>query len=61
MATPTDTFVLVKATGPELNFKIDKIIRTYLSKPRAEQDWELLSIADPNNTYRIITADHIDD
>jgi hypothetical protein len=66
MATPTEAFVLVDTGSSksqphfEENTSIERIIRTYYSKSRAEKDMELL-LQTTSNAYRILTIEHIDD
>lgn len=61
MATPIETFALVLMDGCGADSDIKRVIRTYLTKPRAEQDWDLMQKTDPLNTYRVIDIEHIDD
>ncbi len=53
-----ENFILVRAyadTG-----EIMTLIRSYLSKARAEQDMELLQEINPDATFKIIVLGHID-
>jgi hypothetical protein len=76
MAHILELFALAEMTGPYKNFKphpamnalapepeqpnIKRIIRTYESKPRAEQDMELLSETSGTAYFDIITIPHIE-
>lgn len=55
-----ETFVLVQLDGCAADADIKKLIRTYLSETRANEDLELLDSADPVNTYRVLKIEHID-
>lgn len=61
MATPEEMFALVKCAGCAADADIICVVRTYLSRTRAEQDQELLERTDPTTTYRVIAVEHIDD
>lgn len=59
MATTTETFVLVEMIP--IQSGQDKIIRTYLTSNRAEQDKELLEGCNPDKAYKVLAVEHIDD
>jgi hypothetical protein len=65
MATPTEAFVLAEMTPSVASQQptaptIKRILRTYLGRSRAEQDFELLT-AEGHGTYKVLTVEHIDD
>ena len=71
MATDTN-FLLVQMThgkphpaanalAPKIEPEIKKVIRSYLSERRAEQDRELLAEDNPSGTYVVLNIHHIDD
>lgn len=61
MAAQDENFVLVKMDGCGAGAMIVRVMRTYLSEKRAEQDRELLERGDSVNVYRVIPVEHIDD
>lgn len=60
MASTTETFVLIETSIP-IQFNEEKIIRTYLTSNRAEQDKELLEGCNPGKAYKVLAVEHIDD
>jgi hypothetical protein len=68
MATPNETFVLFERSqmvatpgGGHTGGEIIRIIRTYLTAKRAEQDLALLSEVVPGTEFAVRPIDHIDD
>ncbi len=61
MTTQIETFVLVQMLSPSLDTSIARIIRTYLTAKRAEEDRELMAEANPLGIFRVLTIQHIDD
>jgi len=65
MATSDTNFLLVEVNAGEgLNscqWPIKKVIRSYLSERRAEQDRDLLGDANPSSIYVVLNIHHIDD
>lgn len=55
-----DNYLLVKCDGCAADASIVRVVRSYLSQRRAEEDLELLEKADPTSTYRVIPIEHID-
>lgn len=75
MANSNETFVLVEMTVPAYKASevkemldggrmpelfIQRIVRTYLSNSRADEDLELLQEANPQAVYRVFPVLHID-
>ena len=61
MATPNETFVLVRMDqGETVQPVIAEVIRTYLSMNRAQEDRDLLAETVNVNAYAILTVSHID-
>lgn len=56
-----ETFVLAMVENGAADASIVRVMRTYLSEKRAEQDRELLTLADPGHVYRVVAVEHIDD
>lgn len=72
MANPSENFVLVEMQfgkpNPAMNAlakqpvnSVVRIVRSYLSMSRAQQDHELLKETNPDKEYHIETVLHIDD
>lgn len=62
MAKANETTVLVEMAWGEPEHRIMRVVRTYLSHKRAEQDLELLRDLSPKGCiYEIMTVEHIDD
>ncbi len=57
----TDTnFALVLMDGCGADSDIKRVVRVYLSERRANEDRDLLEVADSANTYRVISVEYID-
>jgi len=56
-----EIFVLALVENGTADASVVRVMRTYLSEKRAEQDRELLTMADPNHVYRVVAVDYIDD
>ena len=62
MANSTENVVLVEVITPVQSVtRIARIVRTYISARRAQQDLDLLSELNPGTFYEIQTVEHIDD
>lgn len=61
MAKANETTVLVELEYGEPENKVLRIVRSYLSERRAQQDLELLREINPGHAYDIQTIEHIDD
>lgn len=61
MSSQIETFVLVRTSSNDHDSPIMGIVRTYLTKARAEEDIELLRESNEFSGYRIETVAHIDD
>lgn len=53
-------FVLVEIVDSAIACNITRVIRTYWSRERADDDIELLRVASPAAQYRIIDVPHIE-
>lgn len=60
MASTDQNYVLVLCDGCAADANVVRVIRTYLSERRAEEDRELLERTDSLSTYRVIAVEHID-
>ncbi len=54
--TTEQNSVLVEYDGTELV----RVVRTYLSARRAEEDRELLALVNPDRNFRVTTVEFID-
>ncbi len=61
MSKEQENYVLVRMSGRDVGSNVTQVIRTYLSRSRADQDMELLSEIDPASVYAIHVVAHIDD
>lgn len=62
----SDTNFLLAEVTPDMGknsceWPIKKIVRSYLSERRANQDRDLLTEANPSGTYLVLNIHHIDD
>lgn len=57
----SETFLLAKMAGCAADADIVRVVRTYLTEKRAEEDRELLEQTDGLSTYRVIAVECIDD
>lgn len=58
MPTPIETFVLVMKNPSDGT--VQRVIRTYLSFQRAQEDRELMARHMPLAVFDVLTIDHID-
>ena len=52
--------ILVKVTGPAPDADIIKVVRTYLSFSRANEDRELIEEVDRASYYKVLPVPYID-
>lgn len=57
MSTTFEMFVLIESDG---NGHFLRILRSYLTSQRAEQDLELMQQANPTGTFAVMMIEHID-
>lgn len=60
MSKSMENAVLVELENGELQNKVLRVIRSYLSHRRAQEDLELLQELHPGKAYDIQTVEHID-
>lgn len=60
MANNDETFVLVEFDKSDGDTKMMRVVRTYYSASRAEQDRELLAMACPSCDFSVVPVEHID-
>ena len=57
----SETFLLAKMAGCAAEADIVRVVRTYLTEKRAEEERELLEQKDGMSNYRVIAVEYIED